>query len=129
MKIAAGVDIVEIDRVRSLVEKYLSDPALERIFHKDEIAYCISKGRLSMESFAARFAAKEAVAKALGTGFGEKCLWNEIIIKNDDAGAPYVEWTGTTKKTFEEQKGKDLSLSVSHCKDYAVAMVVFLKGG
>jgi holo-[acyl-carrier protein] synthase len=64
MKIAAGVDIVEIDRVRSLVEKYLSDPALERIFHKDEIAYCISKGRLSMESFAARFAAKEAVAKA-----------------------------------------------------------------
>ena len=129
MKIATGIDIVEIQRVKKLVEKYLNDPALERIFHKEEILYCTAKGQLNMQSFAARFAAKEAVAKALGTGFGEKCLWNEIVISNDPDGAPRIELFGATKETFEHQEGMEMSLSVSHCKDYAVAMVVLTKGG
>ncbi len=129
MRISTGVDIVEIQRVKNLVEKYLNDPALERIFLKEEIAYCTARGHANMQSFAARFAAKEAVAKALGTGFGEKCQWNEICVCNDSEGAPGIELFGATKETFERQKGIELSLSVSHCKEYAVAMVVMTKGG
>lgn len=129
MRISTGVDIVEVGRIKKLVDKYLNDESLERIFHKDEIAYCTSKGRADMQSFAARFAAKEAVAKALGTGFGEKCLWNEICVLNDSNGAPTIQLSGATKETFEEQKGIELSLSVSHCEEYAVAMVVMTKGG
>lgn len=129
MKISTGVDIVEIDRIRKLVEKYLHDPALERIFNVEEIAYCTAGGHVNMQSFAARFAAKEATAKALGTGFGENCGWNDICIKNDQDGAPVIVLSGAAKETFEHQKGIDLSLSVSHCKDYAIAMVVLTKGG
>lgn len=128
MRISTGVDIIEIERIKKLIDKYRNDPALNRIFCHEEINYCKSKGECESQSFAARFAAKEAVSKALGTGFSDKCELNEICIRNNSDGTPYIVLSGKAKKTFEEQNGMDLSLSVSHCKEYAVAMVVMMKG-
>jgi holo-[acyl-carrier protein] synthase len=122
MAIYCGVDIVEIDRVRESFEANGSG-FRDRVFTAGEIKYCESRKAARFESYAARFAAKEAVSKAFGTGIGEAGLKN-IEVLNDDRGKPYVVLYNDAKNIFESMKGLGISISLSHCRQYAIAYAI-----
>ena len=116
--LSVGVDIVEIARIGAAVERW-GERFLERIYTPAEIAYC--RGRVS--ELAARFAAKEAVSKALGTGiFG--LSWTEIEVEADSRGKPLVKLHGRAADRAEFLGLRDFALSLSHSNDNAVAFVV-----
>ena len=122
MNITCGTDIVEIDRIKAAVKK---TPAfLDRIFTAGEQSYCMTKKAGHFSSLSARFAAKEAVAKALGTGFGSTTNPLEIEILNDSYGKPYILLNGKTKETFESMGAENIDISLSHSRDYAIAFAV-----
>jgi holo-[acyl-carrier protein] synthase len=118
--ILCGIDIIEIDRIRQSMET-TGEAFRDRVFTRREIAYCESKKGARYKSYAARFAAKEAVAKALGTGISQGIRWVDIEVLNHDSGKPYVVISGKAGKIFEEMGGRHISVSLSHCGDYAVA--------
>ncbi len=116
-----GVDIIEVARIKKMVEN--DRPFLEKVFTESEIRYCGSKYRQG-EHFAARFAAKEAFFKAMGTGWRGGMAWTDICVENDDLGKPGIKLTGKTLAKFQENQFRTIFLSVSHTKDYAAAFVV-----
>jgi holo-[acyl-carrier protein] synthase len=122
MAIYCGVDIVEIDRIRQSFET-VGDNFRDRVFTEAEIVYCEARKAARFESYAARFAAKEAVSKAFGTGIGG-VGWKDIEIRNDDNGKPYVVLSEKAQEVFNKMKGLGISLSLSHCRHYAVAYAV-----
>jgi holo-[acyl-carrier protein] synthase len=122
MSIRCGVDIIEISRIKESIEKR-GKRFVNRIFTLRESDLCENRGALRYASYAARFAAKEAVSKAFGTGLGKSASWREIEILNDKQGRPYVELSGNAALLFSELGGREISLSLSHCKEYAVASV------
>ncbi|MBN2365691.1 MAG: holo-ACP synthase [Calditrichaeota bacterium] len=115
---SVGVDIVEIDRIENLLEKY-GEKFLKRIFSEKEIAYCSKKK--DRGSYAARFATKEAVFKATGLGLGKGMTWKDIEVINDEKGKPSVRLYGKTAEMLNNTK---VHLSISHSRDAAVAMVI-----
>ena len=115
---AIGVDIIETERVAQTIAKF-GDRFLKRIYTDQELAYC--QGRVP--SLAARWAAKEAVAKALGTGVGD-VSWQEIEIVNDPNKCPSVRLHGAATELAGRLKISEFAVSLSHTKDYAVAFVV-----
>lgn len=118
MKIACGTDIIEINRVKKSIEN-VGEKFIETIFTKDEIDYCESKKSQKYQHYAARFAAKEAIFKALSKYLDQNiCDWQNFEVLNDDNGKPSVN----LKNNIESIESIDIS--ISHCKDYAVAMVV-----
>lgn len=120
MAVHCGVDIVETERLQKSFES-LGDAFRDRIFTPEEIAYCDARKQGRYQSYAARFAAKEAVSKALGTGIGEGAAWQEIEIVNDANGKPSVNLSGAARASFKAIGGEAVSISLSHCKSYAVA--------
>ncbi|MFH1714728.1 MAG: holo-ACP synthase [Elusimicrobiota bacterium] len=116
MKIEVGVDIIEVERIKDLIDK--NDSFSSRVFNDDEINYC-NKHKRYAEHFAVRFAAKEAVIKALGK---RDIPFKDITISHEDSGRPVVCLTNSWKK-YESY----LSVSLSHCEKYAVAYVVYCK--
>ncbi|MDX1357347.1 MAG: holo-ACP synthase [Clostridia bacterium] len=122
MNITCGTDIVEIDRIKKAVNKTPS--FVDRIYTSAEQDYCLSKKAGRYSSLAARFAAKEAVAKALGTGMGDNASPLEIEIKNDDYGKPFIVLSGAALKTFNASGAEKIDVSLSHGRDYAVAFAV-----
>jgi holo-[acyl-carrier protein] synthase len=122
MAIFCGVDIVEIDRIRKSFETNGID-FRDRVFTTVEIGYCENRKAARFESYAARFAAKEAVSKAFGTGIGN-VGWKDIEVLNDGNGKPYVVLSDNARNIFNRMKGLGISLSLSHCKHYAVAYAV-----
>lgn len=120
LKIFTGVDIVEIDRIEKSIKK-LGDKFLEKVFNLSEIHYCEAKKVNKYQSYAARFAAKEAVAKLLGTGIGNGVSFKDIVIENDDNNAPMVKLYGGASVKCEDFKIEDIAISMSHCKKFAVA--------
>lgn len=122
MKISCGTDIVEIERIKKAMSK--NGVFTDRIFTSSEKAYCISRKAGQFQSFAARFAAKESVSKAFGTGMGESAQPLEIEITNDEMGKPSVRLSGKALETFEKLNGKSIEISLSHSHDYAVAFAV-----
>ncbi len=123
MGIYCGTDIIEIDRIKKSLEK-CGTSFFVRVFTESEISYCESKNNAKFKSYAARFAAKEAVAKALGTGIDEGICWKDIEVTNNVRGKPCVTLHGRAKDIFEAIGGADISLSLSHCENYAVAFAV-----
>ncbi len=117
-RIAVGVDVVEIARVAATVARY-GERFLARVYTADERAY--AAGRAS--AFAVRFAAKEATAKALGTGIGP-VGWRNIEIRNDAAGKPAVILHGAAALVARRAGLLDWQLSVTHSRDTATAVVV-----
>lgn len=111
-----GTDIIEIERVRKAVSK---KNFRDNVFTENEQNYCESRGKNSAASYAARFAAKEAFFKALGTGIISKLTDVEIV--NDERGAPKIFLHG---KTATLAAGKKISLSLSHSKDFATAVCI-----
>ena len=120
LKIKTGVDIIEIDRVKKSIEE-TDGKFCERVYTQKEIEYCESKKAQKYQHYAARFAGKEAVFKAISADLQSKydISWQDIEILNDESGRPYVNMP---EKYMQDVESIDLSMS--HCKEYAVANVV-----
>ena len=126
MRIRVGTDIIDIHRVQSSIEK-LGDAFLRRVFTEGEIEYCERKNNNKFESYAARFAAKEAVSKALGCGIGKNASMLSIEVKNSPEGKPFVKLHGTTFEYYKNViKGMSIDISLSHSEDLAIAFVSIL---
>ena len=116
--VGIGTDLTDVVRIRALLEKY-SGAFLKKAFGDVEASYCMSLANPA-ESLAARFAAKEAFSKALGTGIRGFSL-REITVREDEAGKPYFHLEG---RALSVSSGLSFHLSISHEREYAVAMVV-----
>lgn len=123
MKVRTGTDIIEIERVKKSIEE-TDGRFCERVYTKDEIEYCESKKIQKYQHYAARFAAKEAIFKAISSTLDSKyeIEWKDIEIKNDQNGRPVVNLDDKFMKDIES-----IDISISHCKQYAVATVVVLE--
>ncbi len=117
-----GVDIIEIDRIRDVIDRH-GDNFLQKIFTETEINYCRSR-KISHQHFAARFAAKEAFGKALATGWRGEFNWKDIEVSNNELGQPSITLYGK----LAEKIGKDrVLISMSHSDNSVVAFVVIEK--
>lgn len=123
MLIGIGIDIIEIDRIKSSVENY-GKRFLSKIYTPAELEYCLSKAN-KYQHLAARFAAKEAVYKALATGWQEVMSWQDIEIANEPSGMPQVTLCGKLKKFLAEDKS--LKISISHSDNYVTCMAIIYK--
>ncbi len=117
--VGIGTDIVEIKRIK---EACSADRFLERVFSAGEREYCLGH-KNPWPYLAARFAAKEAVAKALGTGIGQ-VTWQDIEVVKEPSGRPGIVLSGKGAEVARELRITELLLSLSHCRDYAIAYVV-----
>lgn len=117
-----GTDIVEIRRIREMVERH-GDRFLERCFTPAEIAWA-RRHRDDAIRFAGRWAAKEAVVKVLGTGFVRGISFQDIEVLPLDSGQPAVHLSGGALAVAEQQGIVDVRISISHCEDYAVATAI-----
>ena len=116
--LTTGVDIIEISRVRRVLEQY-GRRFLERVFTPGEIAYC----RERAPNLAARFAAKEATMKALGTGV-RGVGWKDIEVVRHESGAPSIKLHGRCQQRAQRLGVQEIAISLSHSREYAVASVV-----
>ncbi len=116
-----GIDIVNINRINRIIDKW-QDRFLKKIYTKAERAYCEKKGRPG-QHYAARFAAKEALLKMLGTGL-RQVQWSEIEITNNHLGEPQVKLKGKAAELAQKKEIKEIHISLSHEKDYTVAHVI-----
>jgi len=126
MIIGLGADIIETERIRNLIKRS-GDTFLNRCFNKDEIEYCNNKAN-RYQHYAGKFAAKEAVFKALKMHWTEGFKWKDISIINDNYGAPEACLSGLLKERADELKITMVQISISHCQQYAVA-IALLTGG
>jgi holo-[acyl-carrier protein] synthase len=120
MIIGIGTDIIEIERIKKTAE---NKSFLRKIFTEGELNTFHGK---NYETLAGNFAAKEALAKALGTGF-KGCAPNEINVLRKPDGKPYIVLDGNTRKIWEESGAGNIFVTISHCKQYATATVVIEK--
>ncbi len=125
MKICCGTDIIEIERIKESIEDPRMGKAfLTRIYTQKEIHYCESKKKQKYQHYAARFAAKEATFKAISQQLADKysITWKDIEVINDEQGRPQLNLFGIDLNNIE-----DMDLSISHCKEYAIANVMLLR--
>jgi holo-[acyl-carrier protein] synthase len=122
MVLGLGSDLIEIARIEESIARF-GGRFLERVFTPAEIAYCREK-RQAAESFAARFAAKEAGAKALGTGISQGIAWAEIEVRREATGRPTLHWSGRALDRARALGVRRTMLSLSHGREMALAVVV-----
>lgn len=115
-----GTDIIEVKRIEQAIQRY-GQRFLDRLFSQSEQDYC-SRHRDHARHYAGRFAAKEAIVKALGTGFGDNISWLDIEITNDEHGKPHVILSDKVKEAYNFPQ---LLLSISHCREYATAFAIW----
>lgn len=123
MIIAIGTDIIEIERIKEALLRS-GDRFRNRIFTEVEIRYCESLS-VPYPSYAARFAAKEAAMKALGTGWRAGVRWRDIEVVRERGGAPSLRLSGRALERFQQIGAKRAHLSLSHSRDLAIAQVIF----
>ena len=123
MIVGLGLDIAEIDRIEAAVTRY-GAPFLERIYTTREVAYCESH-KNKFERYAARFAAKEAAMKALGTGWRRGVRWRDIEVARDPSGKPTLHLEGAARQIADHLGVKNISLTISHSGNLALAEVIF----
>jgi holo-[acyl-carrier protein] synthase len=116
-----GIDIIEVERVAKKIDKKIGFKEL--VFSEKEINYCELKTR-KHEHYAARYAAKEAFFKAIGTGWSSGTAFNEIEIINNTEGKPEITFLGKTATTIAEMKLGKIAVSLSHLKTMATAIVI-----
>ncbi|MFL7810985.1 MAG: holo-ACP synthase [Anaerolineae bacterium] len=123
MTLSAGVDIIELDRIRQALDRY-GERFLARLYTPEEIVRYSNR----LPELAARFAAKEAVSKALGVGINHMSPhgigWREVEVLPDPLGKPVVRLSGRARQLAEQQGLREWAISLSHGRDYAVAFVV-----
>lgn len=119
MKISCGTDIIEISRIKKSIES-VGNRFLDTIYTENEINYCESRKKAKYQHYAARFAAKEAIFKALSLRLNEKYTWKDFEVLNDETGKPRVHLN------VKIHNLEDIDISISHCKEYAVANVIVI---
>ena len=122
MILGIGIDIIEVARIASSYERF-GERFVNRILLPDEIAYCLSH-KNPAPFLAARFAAKEAISKAFGTGIGAALGWQDMEICRKESGEPFVVLHGKGKELFASRGAKQLLVSLSHTQNYAAATAV-----
>jgi holo-[acyl-carrier protein] synthase len=125
MIVSTGIDIVEVYRIRETVER--TPRFVTRVFTSNERAYCEGKGEAMWQSYAGRYAAKEAFLKALKTGWRGKITWQDIEVVSDPDGVPLLNITGEAKIILDKRNANRTHLSISHTKDHAIAQVILEK--
>ena len=122
MKIQTGIDIIEVERIQEAIEKG-GDHFKNRIYTEQEIAYCESKKKTKYQHYAARFAAKEAVYKAISNLISDRsdALWKQIEVEQDENGRPWIQ-----KKKIAKIELEGIDISLSHLQGLAVASVVVM---
>lgn len=122
MIISTGIDIIEVYRIRETIER--TPRFVERVFTADEREYCDSKGAAAAQSYAARFAAKEAFLKSIKTGWRGKITWHDMEIVSDEFGAPSLNIRKEAKIIMENLGANKIHLSISHTTEHATAQVI-----
>ena len=122
MILGIGIDIIEVARIQASHEKF-GERFLTRILHPNEISYCLSY-KAPAPFLAARFAAKEAISKAFGTGIGAQLGWQDIEIRRKESGEPFVVLHGKGAELFAARGARQLHLSLTHTENYAAATAI-----
>lgn len=122
MILGVGIDIIEVARIRSSYERF-GERFVNRILLPNEIAYCLSH-KDPGPFLAARFAAKEAISKAFGTGIGAQLGWHDMEVGRKESGEPFVILHGGGKTLLEERKGRVVLISLSHTQEHAAAVSI-----
>ena len=121
-----GTDIVEVVRIAQMIEKH-GELFLQRVFTPAEIRYCQDR-KHATEHYAGRWAAKEAILKCLGTGWAKGINWTDLEICNELSGAPMVSLTGVALDIARQRGIGQILITISHCRTYAVAYAIAMKG-
>lgn len=122
--IGIGIDLVEVSRIKNAVTT--KKTFLERIYSKEEIKLS-DRGKFRFEELAGRFAVKEAILKAIKTGWRQGVKFKEIIILNEKSGAPYVTLTGKAREITDSLGVESILISISHTKELAIGMAIATK--
>tara|TARA_B100000886_G_scaffold337939_1_gene299746 strand:- start:326 stop:703 length:378 start_codon:yes stop_codon:yes gene_type:complete len=125
MIIGLGLDIIDIRRIKKTFEKF-GDRFKKKCFHKNEILKSDTRFN-SIESYAKRYAAKEACAKALGTGLAKGVFWKDIEVRNNNFGKPYIILHNRAKNILKNKNNYSIELSLSDEKDFALANVIIFE--
>jgi len=122
MVLGLGTDLIEVQRMQASIDRF-GERFLDRVFTEGEIAYCLRK-KQSGESFAARFAAKEAGAKALGTGISRGVSWKEIEVTREMGQRPILHFSGRAAELARAMGVRGVQLSLTHSRELAMAVVI-----
>ncbi|HEY9172333.1 MAG TPA: holo-ACP synthase [Verrucomicrobiae bacterium] len=122
MILGIGIDLIEVERIKASYERF-GERFVNRILHPAEISYCLSHKEPS-PFLAARFAAKEAISKAFGTGIGAQLGWLDMEVGRRESGEPFVILHGNGLLLFEERNARALRLSLSHTQAHATAVAI-----
>ena len=122
MIVGTGIDITEVKRIAAAIARY-GDRFLHRVYTQGEIDYCRSK-RNANERFAARFAAKEAAMKAIGTGLRRGVTWHDVEVGREPGGRPTILFTGKAAEFAAQLGTKHIALSLTHTEETAMAQVI-----
>lgn len=121
-----GIDVIEVERIEEALEDF-EDRFLSRVFTEGERAYCQKQKRPAIH-YAARWAAKEAVSKALGTGIGQELSWQDMEVCRRESGEPEMVLCGKGKEFADEHGVVEVKISLTHAKHYAAANAVVVTG-
>ncbi len=125
--IAHGIDLVDVARMQALLDHH-GGPFTERCFSAEERAYCDGQSRRRAEHYAVRFAAKEAVLKALGTGWRQGIAWTDVQVVREASGRPGVHLCGRARQIADDQGIARWLISLTHTQTQALASVIALSG-
>ena len=123
--IGIGTDITECERIARMLKRH-PESFTERVFTDAENAYCSRGKRQSVEHYSGRWAAKEAILKAIGTGWAAGITWRDVEILNEPGGKPFVHLIGTAADIVRAKGITEIQISISHCTCHAVAFAVAL---
>jgi len=122
MIVGTGIDLAEVPRIAAAIERF-GERFLRRVFTADEIRYCESKANRT-ERYAARFAAKEAALKAIGTGWKRGVAWTDVEVRREPGGRPTIAFHGKAAEFAAQLGVKYVALSITHTKENAMAQVI-----
>jgi len=123
MVIGIGIDIIEIERIKNSIDKF-GRGFLNKIYTQNELDYCLAKHN-KYQHLAARFAAKEAIYKAIATGWEKDATWKSMEISNEPNGMPIVKFIGKLKEFLADDK--DIKISISHSENYVTCVAIIYK--
>lgn len=117
-----GTDVIECLRIAQMIERH-GELFISRVYTEHEIAYCSTK-KAATQHYSGRWAAKEAVLKALGTGWRQGISWRDVEIRNNSSGGPIADLHGGAREVFERRGMHQMHVSISHCRNYATACAI-----
>jgi len=122
MILGIGIDLIEVARIQASYERF-GERFLDRILHPNEIRYCLSN-KTPGPFLAARFAAKEAISKAFGTGIGAQLGWQDLVVGKKESGEPFVILHGKGAALLQARNARAVLISLSHTQTHAAAVAI-----